>query len=190
MRKIIESTLVTLDGVIEDPAKWAGDYLDPAFQKGALERLLESDAMLMGRKTYELLARDWVAQKDDFANRINGIRKYVFSSTLVKADWNNSIVIKSDAVAEVRKLKAQTGKDLAVYGHGRFAQSLLASGLLDEIRLSVFPLFVGSGTLLFSAREPTLLQLIDATSLPTGIVVMRYRPAAIKDAAANGSNNL
>lgn len=178
MRKIIESTLVALDGVIEDPAKWAGGYLDADFQKGALERLLDTDAMLMGRQTYELLARDWMAQKDDFADRINGIRKYVFSSTLEKADWNNSTIIKSDAVAEVRKLKEQTGKDLAVYGHGRFAQSLLASGLLDEMRLSVFPLFVGSGRLLFSERERTLLKLIDATTLPTGIVVMRYRPAA------------
>ena len=133
---------------------------------------------MMGRKTYELLARDWVAQKDDFANRINEIRKYVFSSTIEKADWNNSIIIRSDAVAEVRKLKEQTGKDLAVYGHGRFAQSLLAHGLLDEIRLSVFPIFVGSGTLLFREGEKARLQLIDATSLPSDIVVMRYKPAA------------
>jgi dihydrofolate reductase len=178
MRKIIESTLVSLDGVIEDPAKWAGDYLDDAFQKGALERLIDSDAMLMGRKTYELLARDWKAQDGEFADRINGIRKYIFSSTLEKADWKNSVIIRSDSIAEVRKLKEQDGKDLSVYGHGRFAQALLAHGLLDEMRVSVFPLLVGSGQLLFRDGEQSLLKLIDATSLPTGIVVLRYEPAA------------
>ena len=178
MRKIIESTLVSLDGVIEDPATWAGDYLDSAFQKGALERLLDSEAMLMGRRTYQLLARDWAVQSGAFADRINGIRKYVFSSTLEKADWNNSIIIKSDAVDEVRKLKQQTGPDLTVYGHGRFAQALLACGLLDEMRLSVFPLIVGNGQLLFCEGKRTPLQLIDAQSLPTGVVVVRYKPEA------------
>ena len=176
MRKIIESTLVSLDGVIEDPAAWVGDYLDDEFEKGALERLLESDAMLMGRRTYEMLARDWATRAGDFANRINSIRKYVFSSTLEKTDWNNSTLVRHDIVGEVSKLKEQAAPDLAIYGHGRLAQTLLKRGLLDEVRLSVFPLFVGSGKLLFREGEKTRLRLIGATSLPTGVVVVRYQP--------------
>jgi dihydrofolate reductase len=184
MRKIIESTLVTLDGVIEDPSTWAGDYLDDEFEKGALERLLDTGAMLMGRRTYEMLARDWAAQTSDFANRINSLRKYVFSSTLEKVDWNNSIIVRGDVIGEVRKLKEQTGPDLALYGHGLLAQTLLKGGLLDEMRLSVFPLFGGSGKLLFREGENTRLRLIEATRLPTGVVVMRYQPAGTKEATA------
>lgn len=176
MRKIIESTLVSLDGVIEDPSTWVGDYLDDAFEKGALERLSESGAMVMGRRTYEMLSRDWAAGTGDFADRINGIPKYVFSSTLEKADWKNSTIIRGDVVAEVIKLKEQAGPDLVLYGHGLLGQTLLKRGLLDEVRLSVFPLFVGSGKLLFREGEHTQLRLIDATSLPAGIVVMRYQP--------------
>jgi len=167
---------LSLDGVIEDPATWVGDYLDADFQKGALERLMESDAMLLGRRTYALLARDLAAQTGDFAHRINSIRKYVFSSTLARADWNNSTIIKGDAVGEVRKLKEQAGASLAVYGHGLLARTLLKHGLLDEIRLSVFPLFVGRGQLFFGEGGTTKSRLLDATSLPTGVVVMRYRP--------------
>ena len=132
MRKIIESTLVSLDGVIEDPAKWAGDYLDKDFEKAALERLLRSDAMIMGRRTYDLLSRDWSAGTGDFADRINSIRKYVFSSTLEKADWNNSTILRGDVVAEVSKLREQDGTDLALYGHGLLGETLLKHGVLDE----------------------------------------------------------
>ena len=179
MRKIIESTLVTLDGVIEDPANWVGSYMDQDFARGALERLLETDAMLMGRRTYAILAKDCADAKDDFADRMNSIRKYVFSSTMEMADWNNSIVIKGDVVQEVRKLKDQAGEDLAVYGHGQLSQTLLKHGLLDEVRLSFFPVFVGSGQTLFREGEKAGLRLIETWGLPTGVVVMRYEPVAI-----------
>jgi dihydrofolate reductase len=176
-RKIIESTLVSLDGVIEDPSTWVGDYMDEEFGKGALQRLFESYAMVMGRRTYEMLARDWAAQTGDFADRINGMRKYVFSSTLRAADWNNSTIVGGDVVTEVSKLKEQSGQDVALYGHGLLGQTLLKQGLLDEMRLSVFPLFVGSGKLLFREGENARMRLIEATSLPTGVVVMRYEPS-------------
>jgi dihydrofolate reductase len=178
--KIIESTLVTLDGVIEDPAKWAGPYFDDAFQQGALERLLESDAMLMGRRTYELLARDWAAQSGDFADRINSIPKYCVSSTMHEADWSNTTIVSGNVVGEVRKLKEREGTDLAIYGHGLLAETLLKHGLIDEIHLSVFPVIVGSGKLLFRAGEKAGLRLIESTSLPTGIVEMRYQPEGEK----------
>jgi dihydrofolate reductase len=177
MRKIIESTLVALDGVIEDPANWAGPYMDAAFQQAALERLLVSDAMLMGLRTYEILSRDWAQSSDDFAKRINAIPKYVFSSTLQAAGWNNSTIVSGDVLTEVRKLTELPGTDLAVYGHGRFAQALLQCGLIDEIRLSIFPLLVGSGQLVFQAGQKSELKLIEVSALPSGIVVARYQPA-------------
>ena len=164
MRKIIESTLVSLDGVIGDPPTWVGDYLDEGFQKDALERLLESDAMLMGRRTYEMFANTWAARTDPFASRINDMRKYVFSSTLEKADWKNSIVVKGDVVTEVRKLKQQAGRDLVMYGHGLLAQTLLKHGLLDELRVSIFPIIVGRGKLLFRDDESTTLKLVATES--------------------------
>ena len=184
MRKIIESTLVSLDGVIGDPPTWVGDYLDEGFQKDALERLLESDAMLMGRRTYEMFANTWAARTDPFASRINDMRKYVFSSTLEKADWKNSIVVKGDVVTEVRKLKQQAGRDLVMYGHGLLAQTLLKHGLLDELRVSIFPVIVGRGKLLFRDDESTTLKLVATESRRTGVVVVRYQPAEVAEAAA------
>jgi dihydrofolate reductase len=176
MGTIVESTLVSLDGVIEDPANWAGEYIDDEFQKAAFERLLVSEAMLMGRRTYEVLARDWAAGTGDFADRVNSIRKYVFSSTLERADWNNSTIIKGDVVSEVRNLKAQARSDLALWGHGLLGETLLKRGLFDEMRLSVFPVIVGKGKLLFREGESARLRLIGATSLPNGVVVTRYQP--------------
>jgi dihydrofolate reductase len=176
MRTIIESTLVSLDGVTQDPAAWVGDYMTAEFQQGALERLSESDAMVMGRRTYELLARDWAAASGDFADRITSIRKFVFSSTLEKADWSNATIVRGDVVEAVTKLKEQAGRSISLYGHGLLAQTLLRGGLIDEIRLSVFPLFVGTGARLFREGERARLQLIDATTLPRGVVVARYRP--------------
>jgi dihydrofolate reductase len=184
MRKIIESTLVSLDGVIGDPPTWVGDYLDEEFQKDALERLLESDAMLMGRRTYEMFANTWAARTDPFASRINDMRKYVFSSTLEEADWKNSIVVKGDVVTEVRKLKQQAGGDLVMYGHGLLAQTLLKHGLLDELRVSIFPVIVGRGKLLFRDDESTTLKLVATESRRTGVVVVRYQPAEVTEAAA------
>src|SRR5262245_40018156 len=117
MRKIIESTLVSLDGVIEDPHLWATEYFDSEAEKYALELLLASDAMLMGRRTYEFFAAAFPHQTGEYGERVNTIRKYVFSSTLKEADWNNSSMVNGDVVAEVGKLKSQAGKDLVIYGH-------------------------------------------------------------------------
>jgi dihydrofolate reductase len=176
MGKLIESTLVSVDGVIEDPAKWAGDFVDEAFQAAAFERLRVSEAMLMGKGTYELLERDWAGQSGPFADRINSIRKYVVSSTLGTPAWNNSAIVQGDVVDEVRKLKDRAGTDVALYGHGLLAQTLLKNGLIDELRLSVFPVFAGGGKLFFREGEKATLRLLEATSLATGVTVMRYEP--------------
>ena len=174
MRKIIESTLVSADGVIGDPPRWAMEYRDAEVTAEALERLAGADAMLMGRGTYELFSAVWPGQSGEFANRINDIRKYVFSATLDKAGWNNSVILRGDAVAEVTRLKQQDGRELALYGHGRLAQALLEHGLIDELRLSVHPVMVGSGQVLFRDGQKQALRLAGARTFGTGVVVLTY----------------
>jgi dihydrofolate reductase len=176
MRRLIESTLVTLDGVIEDPARWAGPYLDEAFQQAAYERLRRSDAMLMGRRTYELLERDWAAQGGDFAGLVNALPKYVFSSTLQAARWHNVRIVRDEVVEAVRALKAGGDRELSVWGHGRLARALLQAGLTDELRLSIFPIIVGVGETLFAEGERARLRLTEIQALPTGVAVLRYVP--------------
>jgi dihydrofolate reductase len=177
MRKIIESTLVSADGVIGDPPSWAMEYRDQEVQDDALARLASSDAMLMGRGTYELFAAIWPAQTDAFADRMNSIRKYVFSSSLGQADWNNSTIVRGDVAAEVAKLKQQDGQDLAIFGHGLLTQTLLEHGFVDELRLAIHPVLVGRGELLFREGAKTGLKLLSARALGTGVVVLSYAPA-------------
>jgi dihydrofolate reductase len=168
MRKIIESTLVSADGVIGDPPRWAMEYRDAEVTDEALERLASAEAMLMGRGTYELFSAVWPGQSGEFADRMNSIRKYVFSATLDEAAWNNSVILRGDAVAEVTRLKQQDGGELALYGHGRLAQALLEHGLVDELRLSVHPVLVGSGQLLFRDGQKQALEFAGAKTFGTG----------------------
>lgn len=175
MRKIIESTLVSLDGVIGDPHLWATDYFDSEAERHALEMLLASDAMLMGRRTYEFFAAAFPHQTGDYGDRINTIRKYVFSSTLQKADWTNSTIVSGDVPAEAAKLKQQAGKDLVIYGHGLLSQTLLKHHLLDELKLWIHPLLVGRGKLLFREGEKENLTLVGQKTLATGVVIVTYR---------------
>jgi dihydrofolate reductase len=179
VRKIIESTLVSADGVVGDPPLWAMEYRDAEVTGEALERLAATDAMLMGRGTYELFSAVWPGQAGDFADRVNSIRKYVFSSTLQQASWNNSTIVRGDAVAEVTRLKQQDGQDLALYGHGRLAQTLLEHGLVDELRLSIHPVMVGSGQVLFRDGQKQALTFAGAKTFGTGVVVLTYRPRGL-----------
>jgi dihydrofolate reductase len=179
VRQIIESTtLVSADGVIGDPPLWAMQYRDAEVTAEALERLAGADAMLMGRGTYELFSAVWPGQSGEFADRINGIRKYVFSATLDKADWSNSVIFRGDAVADVTRLKQQDGRELALYGHGRLAQALLEHGLVDELRLSIHPVLVGSGQVLFRDGQKQALSRAGARTFGTGVVVLTYHPSA------------
>ncbi|MDQ1485125.1 MAG: hypothetical protein QOJ62_818 [Actinomycetota bacterium] len=132
--------------------------------------------MLMGRRTYEIFSKLWPAQSGEYAEAINGIRKYVFSSTLEKADWTNCTIERGDVAAAVTELKQRGGKDLIMYGHGALGQTLLEHDLLDELQLAIHPLFVGHGTTLFRDGEKTALKLVDATTLGTGVVVLTYQP--------------
>ena len=177
MRKVIESTLVSIDGVIGDPPVWAGEYFDKEAERAALEQLLASDAMLMGRRTYEMFAAMSLTGTGDYADRMNSIRKYVFSSTLEQADWNNTTIISGDVPTAVAELKQQDGDPLVMYGHGPLGQTLLEHRLLDELRFMIHPVFVGRGTLLFREADKTALRLVGTKTLPTGVVVLSYQPA-------------
>jgi dihydrofolate reductase len=176
VRKLIESTLISADGVVGDPQLWAMEYRDAEVEKDALERLGDADAMLLGRGTYQVFAATWPGQVGEFADRMNSIRKYVFSSTLDKADWNNTVIVSGDVTAEVSRLKQQDGQSLALYGHGLLAQTLLEHGLVDELRLSIHPVLAGRGQLMFRESAKTPLKLFAAKTLGTGVVVLSYQP--------------
>src|SRR5262245_14939809 len=160
MRKIVESTLVSLDGVFGEPHTWAMDYFDQEAQSHALELLSAADAMLMGRRTYEFFAAAFPHQTGEYGARINGIRKHVISNTLKKADWSNSSIVKGDVLAEAGKLKEKDGKDLVIYGHGLLGQTLLEGGLIDEIKLWIHPVLLGAGLRLSREGARKKLRLV------------------------------
>src|SRR5947208_13910732 len=139
MRRIIESTLLSLDGVIGSPHLWASERFDEEARVAALEQLRASEAMLMGRRTYEIFSGLWPSQTGGYADAINAIRKYVFSSTLSETDWSNSTIVRGDVATEVKRLKEQDGKDLIIYGHGPLGATLLEHGLLDELQFAIHP---------------------------------------------------
>jgi dihydrofolate reductase len=178
VRKLIESTLVSLDGVIGDPQLWADEYFDEAAGELALQQLSVSDAMLMGRRTYEIFAATWPEYTGAYADRMNSMQKYVFSSTLKRAEWSNSTVISGDVAAAVDELKQQDGGDLVMYGHGQLGQTLLEHHLLDEVRLWIHPVIVGRGMLLFRDGANATMKLVATDTRPNGVVVLTYRPAA------------
>jgi dihydrofolate reductase len=178
MRRIIESTLVSLDGVIGDPHTWAGDYFDDAARSRSLEQLRASDGMLMGRRTYEIFSGLWPLGRGAYADHINAMPKYVFSSTLERADWSNTTIVRGDVAERVAELKRAEGRDLVVYGHGRFGHTLLEHGLLDELHLYVHPLVVGRGSLLFQGNGQHRLEHLTTRTFDTGVVGLTYRPGA------------
>jgi dihydrofolate reductase len=178
MRKIIESTFVTLDGVVGDPRAWAMEYFDAAAQEGSLKQLEASDGMLMGRGTYEYFAGAMPHQSGPYADRLNAMPKYVFSSTLEHPAWQNATVVRGDVVEQARGLKEHDGGDLIIYGHGRLGQTLLDAGLLDELHVGVHPVLVGRGRLFLHEGVESRLELIGATALDSGVAVLSYRPRA------------
>jgi dihydrofolate reductase len=175
MSEIIESTLISIDGVVNDPGSWAMTYFNEEFSQEATALLQRCDAMLMGRGTYEDLSWRWPGQKGDFADAINGIRKYVFSSTLERADWNNSVIVRGDVVKEVSKIKDEADKDLVIFGHGQFSHTLLEHGLLDVLRFAVHPVVVGDSLGPFRENPKTPLTLVDTHPRKSGVVVLTYR---------------
>ncbi|WP_310393641.1 dihydrofolate reductase family protein [Hymenobacter sp.] len=178
MRKIIAAEYLTLDGVMENPA-WTGPYFNDELAQLQHSLLMASDALLLGRVTYEGFAAAWpgVTDENGFAERMNGLPKFVASRTLTTADWNASI-IQGDVAAEVTRLKQEPGQNLLIYGSGQLAEHLRQHHLIDEYRLMVHPLLLGSGQRLFREGDGTNLTLTNTVATSTGVLVLTYQLAS------------
>jgi dihydrofolate reductase len=180
MRRIINSTYISLDGVIENPQDWPTGRHEDDGRGGEIqtELLLGCDAVLMGRRTYEGFAPVWSARSGDpYSDHINAIEKWVASTSLTDPGWNNTEVIAGDVGAEIERRKAAPGKDIVQYGIGPVTDALLERGLLDELRVWVHPFMVGRGgasDLLFRDGRAAQFDLADAEALTSGIVVLTY----------------
>jgi dihydrofolate reductase len=202
MGRIVITESVSLDGVVEAPGLfgdfkhrgWALDVhrgeegmqsrLPPDVQRVLLEEALGTEALLLGRITYEELASVWPAREGELADRLNSMPKYVVSSTLQDPEWSNSTVLSGDAVAEVSRLKLELDGHMNVPGSIRLARTLIEHDLVDELRLMLYPVVLGSGERLFgdlSDKKP--LRLVDTRSIADGIVVLTYE--AVRDATPN-----
>jgi dihydrofolate reductase len=187
VRKVVVSEFVSLDGVMEDPS-WESPFRGEEQEKFKFDELAAADALLLGRKTYEGFAAAWPdmmehyegprrAELGEYAEMMNGYPKHVASTTLQEPlGWNNSTIIKGNIPEEVDKLKQQEGKDLLVFGSADLMNTLMRHGLVDELRLMVFPIIVGKGKRLFEDGEDgRTLKLVDSKTFGTGVVSLAYR---------------
>ena len=170
MRKLVESTFVTLDGVVGEPQVWGQPYWDAEHDAYGARLLDPAEALLLGRATYEGFAASWPGREGEYADKINSMPKYVASRTLTEASWNAEI-IDGDVAERVAALKEADGGDLLKYGTGELDRVLLREGLLDELHLWVFPVLAGKGERLADGIELTHLELLDVERLESGIVV-------------------
>jgi dihydrofolate reductase len=176
MRKLVESTFMTLDGVISRPQDWSGPYWDDE-HTGYAEKLLEpADALLLGRDTYEVFAASWPERDGDYADRLNAMPKHVASRTLTETTWNASL-IEGDVAEGVAALKEQDGGDILKYGTGELDKALAARQLVDEFHFWVFPVVAGQGDRLFDGLDLTTLKLVETSRFASGIVVLVYTHA-------------
>jgi dihydrofolate reductase len=190
MGKIVVSENVTLDGVIQDPAGdegfrhggWVGLISNsPPLGKLALDEALGQQAFLLGRRTYEWLAARWPSRSGELADRLNSLPKYVVSSTLEHPAWNNSTVLTGDVLTEVSKLKQELNGDIIVPGSFQLVRTLMEHDLVDELRLKIFPVVLGTGQRLFgqtSDKKP--MRLAGAQTVEGGIAFLTYQP--VRDA--------
>ena len=179
MRKIVASFFMSLDGVVEAPDQWHFPYFSDEMGAAVGALMAESDAMMMGRVTYDAWAAYWPGKtdKDDpFADFINNIRKYVVSSTLDTAEWQNSTLVSGDLTEEITKLKRQPGKTIGISGSTNLVRSLMRHGLLDELRLLVHPIVVGKGQRLFEEGLEIPMKLTSSETFPTGVLSLAYQP--------------
>ncbi|MEX0988920.1 MAG: dihydrofolate reductase family protein [Actinomycetota bacterium] len=192
MRKLVVSTFLTLDGVMQAPGGpgedddggfayggWSVNYWDE--QMGAImgEATSVPFAMVLGRRTYDIMAAHWPhASEEDGAKTFNEATKYVASRSRPSLEWSNSVLIEGDAAEGIAALKKEDGPELQVHGSGNLIQALLANGLVDQYRLWTFPVVLGSGKRLFAdGTIPAGLKLVDSTISTTGVVIGTYEPA-------------
>lgn len=177
---------MTLDGVVEDPGGsehlpgggWAFQFnRGPEGDKFKLDEVISAGALLLGRVTYEGFAEAWVSRTGEFADKMNTMPKFVVSTTLKNAEWKNSMIIKNNVAAQIKKLKEQPGKDILVAGSGELVYTLLQHDLIDELRLMIYPIVLGSGKRLFKdSGDRKVLKLIENKPLNSGIFVLTYWP--------------
>ena len=181
VRKLVALELVSLDGVMEAPEGWASSYADDEINEANASGMAASDAMLLGRATYEGLAAFWPHQPGGtpMVDHINSVPKHVVSRTLRgPLGWNNSTLVEGDPVEGIAELKHRPGKDITIIGSGVLVRSLLGVGLIDELSLMVHPIVLGSGKRLFEdGIERAELELVDAKTFGTGVVHLIYRPS-------------
>ena len=176
MRKLVESTFMTLDGVISRPQDWSAPYWDDE-HAGYAEKLLEpADALLLGRDTYEGFVASWPEREGAYADRLNAMPKHVASRTLTETTWNATL-IEGDAAEGVAALKEQDGGDILKYGTGELDKALAARQLVDEFHFWVFPVVAGQGDRLFEGLDLTTLKLVETSRFASGIVVLVYTHA-------------
>lgn len=185
MGRIVVTEFISLDGVMEDPGGSEG------FERGGwvfeisqgdeggkfkLDETMGSEAMLLGRKTYDGFAEAWPQREGEFADRFNSMPKYVVSSTLENPEWTNSTVLAGDVVDEVTRLRAALAGDIVVHGSARLAQTLIDNDLVDELRLMVFPIVLGAGKRLFGETSgKQRLQLVESKTVGDGVLINIYR---------------
>jgi dihydrofolate reductase len=188
MGRIVVTEFVSLDGVIEDPGgsedfKYGGWSFE--IERGdegdrfKLDEAMNSDALLLGRRTYEGFAAAWPSRDGEFADKFNNMPKYVVSSTLKDPEWNNSKVLDGDLAGEVSKLRDEVDGDIVVHGSAQLVQGLVENGLVDELRLMVFPVVLGAGKRLFGeTSDKQRLRLSDSKTVGDGVQILTYEPAA------------
>ena len=184
MRRVVAWENMSLDGVVESPANWSFQFHNYQMEEAIGEAMAASDAMLLGRVTYEEFAAFWPSQEaseDDqqTTEYMNNTPKFVVSKTLEEPlEWNNSTLIKGDLAEEISKLKQQPGKDISITGSIALVRALLQDDLLDELRLMVHPIVVGSGKRLFEdGGDQQALDLVDSKTFSTGVLYLTYHPA-------------
>jgi dihydrofolate reductase len=180
VRKVVAVELVSVDGVIEAPEEWAFSYSNDEMEEANASGMAASDALLLGRVTYEALAAFWPHQPGGtpMVDYINSVRKFVVSETLEEPlEWNNSTLIEGNVAEEITQLKRQPGKDITILGSGVLVRSLLRDGLLDELKLIVHPIVLGGGKRLFEeGGDQKALELVDSKTFGTGVLYLTYRP--------------
>jgi dihydrofolate reductase len=193
MKKIIVSEFMTLDGVIEAPggepghphSGWVFRFMGPEQLSYKLEEVLEAESLLIGRVTYESFAGAWPKRSGEFADKMNAMRKHVVSTTLRDPQWNNCTVIKDNVPGQIAQLKQEEGGPILVTGSRTLVHTLMEHDLVDEYRIMIFPVVLGSGRRLFpQTPRMTVLRLSDTQTFPSGVVVHTYHPAAETQRAA------
>jgi dihydrofolate reductase len=187
MSRIVVTEFVSLDGVIEDPGgsenfKYGGWSFE--FSRGEegdkfkLDETMGSDALLLGRITYQGFAEAWPSRDGEFADKFNTMPKYVVSNTLESPDWTNTTIIKGDVVDQIARLRGEAGGDIVVHGSAQLVQTLLDNDLVDELRLMVFPVVLGSGKRLFGEMsDKKKLRLTSSRTVGDGVEIQIYEPA-------------